>query len=1321
MILLLYRHWKWTLYGMHVCLALILLSEKSVAQNLVPNPSFEDYTFCPSIGGGTYNEPMLCPPWWTWGSCDYFHECSFFWAYSVPNNVFGGQFARTGAAYIGCHSYGPDFVRELASVALIDTLEAGHCYKVGFYLNLGDTECGIDHFGALLSSAPLTSPLGMTPQIDLGGNMFTDTINWVFIFDYIVANGDEAYITIGNFYRDAETTFEPNCQQTGTLPYFFIEDVIVEEVTEEPIDVEIDGPIEACDSFLIEPTVNPDVDDILFIWNTGYRGRNLMVTTSGEYTVTAYYGCNTDVASVEVILNNPPPVQLADDDFIMCAGETYEIALDLDYGTYQWQDGSTGTDYSISATGQYSVTLDDGCDMTSDTIDVLVVDPPLPLSLGADTFLCPGDMLSISFDPAQGDYMWQDGSDNPSYQIDEEGTYSFTVTNMCGMHSDEIDVIEIIPPAFDIGPDTTRICNGDIIDIALNPTMGSYHWQDGNNSPFYTITQAGVYSITVTNNCGMETDQMVVVSIPAPLINLGPDTNLCQGDTILLDGGMNTGNYQWQNGSTNHTFDVTTSGQYALLISNACGFDRDTVNVAVVPLLTQPDLGPDINLCPGEEAVLSVNVPGASVVWNDLSTANTLLVDTAGIYFVQVANACGTLSDTILISGSGEPPSLTLAADFDMCQGDTVLLDAGISGVSYQWNDGAQTSQLNVTSPGQYALTVTNSCGADSDTIVVNDGGPAPTVSLGIDTSICSGTSLTISPGGSNVFSWLWQDGSTFPEYTATAAGEVHVTVSNSCGVDADTMQIGLLPAIPSLSLGPDTSLCPGNSLTLTIGIPGVDILWSDGTTDPAITVTDTVHLFASITNVCGVSTDTIVVSMLDEIPPLNLGPDQSLCPGELITLDPGIMGVNYLWQDGSTGSMMSVTQAETITLVITNDCGTATDTMEIYESTQGPQVDLGPDIVACAGETVVIETNISGVNYVWQDGSDDDSFTATTSGNYFVEVSNLCGSDSDTIAVDISGVAPTVDLGADTILCEGTTLLLTYQADAITTVVWQDGSDVQELPVQSAGIYSLTATNRCGNDSDSIQVGYLDAPDPFDLGADTVLCAGESILLSAPATTNEILWQDGSRLPQLLASTADTYILEVSNACGTQTDSITVGIDNLVPFVNLGADTVLCTGDFILLDATQVIPVNYLWNTGDETPRLTVMTPGIYAITVFTECKSASDEIEILEKTDCMPVVDAHTSFYIPNVFSPNDDQVNDIFSISFGSDIHLLSIDGSIFDRWGNLIFHSMQLPFIWDGKRNQSWMQPGVYVYALHVSYEANGRIKEELFTGEVTLIR
>src|SRR5207342_1063400 len=101
-----------------------------------------------------------------------------------------------------------------------------------------------------------------------------------------------------------------------------------------------------------------------------------------------------------------------------------------------------------------------------------------------------------------------------------------------------------------------------------------------------------------------------------------------------------------------------------------------------------------------------------------------------------------------------------------------------------------------------------------------------------------------------------------------------------------------------------------------------------------------------------------------------------------------------------------------------------------------------------------------------------------------------------------------------------------------------------------------------------------------------------------------------------------------------------------------------------------------------------------VYSVTVITTCQQASQDIEVTPKEDC----EIHDDFFIPNVISPNDDNINDVFTISAGPDIHIMSMDGSIFDRWGSLVFSSKENPFTWNGRFNDEDVNPGVYVYAL-----------------------
>jgi gliding motility-associated-like protein len=476
----------------------------------------------------------------------------------------------------------------------------------------------------------------------------------------------------------------------------------------------------------------------------------------------------------------------------------------------------------------------------------------------------------------------------------------------------------------------------------------------------------------------------------------------------------------------------------------------------------------------------------------------------------------------------------------------------------------------------------------------------------------------------------------------------------------------------------------------------------------------------ASISNTCGQSFDTIEVGLLPAIPTLDLGADQSLCPGELIVINPNILNVEYLWQDGSTNSSYQTTQAEIVYLSISNDCGTSTDTVEIIESTQGPQVDLGPDVQVCEGETVTILSGISGVDYAWQDGSTNPDFTTTQSGTFILHVSNNCGSDVDTILVDISGVPPTPALGQDTTLCEGMIIVLQSNADAETTIEWQNGSGNPSFSVSVAGTYILSESNRCGDAADTIVVAYLDAPDPFSFGPDTTLCPGESITLTAPSLDYEIMWQDGSQQPSIVANTANTYSLQLSNDCGTVSDAIQVDFDNRTPQLNLATPIPWCEGDIISLDATQPFIAEYLWSTGAVSPSIQVNAVGQYIIDVTTLCSEVSQQVDVVPGTDCVVPV-FHKGIYVPNVFSPNGDGVNDIFKIELGSDLQIISSVGTIYDRWGNLVYQAGTIEFTWDGYYADEPVMPGVYVYTVNLRYMDQDREREDVFIGDVTVVK
>ena len=205
--------------------------------NLVPNPSFETFSSCPN----SISQLDTAIPWFnpTANSPDYFNQCWITGANSadVPLNFWGYESPKTGVAYAGfgafASSISPDS-REYLEVKLLDSLIISKKYCIDFYVSLAGTSIySIDAIGIYFSKNKITSStvfnLGFTPQVrNPIGNFLTDTVNWMLISGQYTASGGEQYITIGNFYDDAntgvDTTYPGNISY---ISYYYIDDISV--------------------------------------------------------------------------------------------------------------------------------------------------------------------------------------------------------------------------------------------------------------------------------------------------------------------------------------------------------------------------------------------------------------------------------------------------------------------------------------------------------------------------------------------------------------------------------------------------------------------------------------------------------------------------------------------------------------------------------------------------------------------------------------------------------------------------------------------------------------------------------------------------------------------------------------------------------------------------------------------------------------------------------------------------------------------------------------------------------------------------------------
>lgn len=270
--------------ALHITVLLISFSWAALAQeNLVVNGDFEEYSDCPqtvTYPAQVVKEIEKCVGWRTptYGTADYFNACTSNQLVSVPLNTCGEQTPFSGTGYLGQgftytggagdDGYNGVMWWEYIQGKLLASLEAGHIYKFSMEISLAEysdlmiTEVGV-YFSNVPISTPNTAALTVSPQIVFyKPDYFRDTANWIHLETYFIANGNEKYLTIGNFRDNISTdtlrryNHEPFLANPY-VTYFYIDAVSLTDATD-----------------LIANSFTPNGDGINDIWKLPVSGDN---------------------------------------------------------------------------------------------------------------------------------------------------------------------------------------------------------------------------------------------------------------------------------------------------------------------------------------------------------------------------------------------------------------------------------------------------------------------------------------------------------------------------------------------------------------------------------------------------------------------------------------------------------------------------------------------------------------------------------------------------------------------------------------------------------------------------------------------------------------------------------------------------------------------------------------------------------------------------------------------------------------------------------------------------------------------------------------
>ena len=699
---------------------------------------------------------------------------------------------------------------------------------------------------------------------------------------------------------------------------------------------------------------------------------SLKVSTTGIYSLVVYNNnfadgkfCS-DLDTIEVSYYDVEPVKL--NTQAICTNDYIDLQVPSSYPVppaqfnYRWFyidsfnneiPGPVNSPFNTTNAGYYILEIENNINSCVVRDTMYLANKPLEdVGISSDASICSGDSVRLYGNKGL-QYVWSTMS-NPNlstnYEIwvSTQDEYYLTVIGKNGCdNTDTANVTVNGLPIVTLSP-VSPVCVGSSATINISGVTASdgvtpivpqsINWSTGtfNDVDSLVVNDIGTYGVTIVDANGCSDEASVsLINYPVTAIGLNETTGMCEQSTIALNSplipGIDIQQYQWfresigslDRGVINTPWNIDVPGRYILSVTdnNGC-LNSDSTDVILISI---PDftLGPDRGICMGDSITISPEDDYVSYMWNDNPVDNLpfKIVTGSQTHKLTVSNTNGCLnSDTIIVTAN-LLPVVDLGPDVTVCTNYKVTLDAGAGFTNYSWSTG-ETSQTIVAKLGTYRVNVTdvNGC-SNSDNMTVS-WYPIPDVNIGRDTTICSLDELILDAGvGFN--SYLWHDGSVSQTTIAIFSdlNEVFVTDANGC-VGWDSRLVKAFPE-PEVHLGPDTTICATDSVTLHAGTNFIEYLWNDGSTDSVYLASETGLHWVGVYDGCLWARDT--VEIYNHPSPVVASVDTIVFARVTIFADDGTPPYQYQLGDGPVQSSNTFTGVDAgehwITVIDVNGC----------------------------------------------------------------------------------------------------------------------------------------------------------------------------------------------------------------------------------------------------------------------------------------------------------------------------------------------------------------------------------------------------------------
>ncbi|MBK9718361.1 MAG: gliding motility-associated C-terminal domain-containing protein [Saprospiraceae bacterium] len=339
----------------------------------------------------------------------------------------------------------------------------------------------------------------------------------------------------------------------------------------------------------------------------------------------------------------------------------------------------------------------------------------------------------------------------------------------------------------------------------------------------------------------------------------------------------------------------------------------------------------------------------------------------------------------------------------------------------YLWNTGDTTSTIVVQNPKPgtiYSVTVTSSTGCSltlKDTIPEFEELAIPKFNKMNDTLVCPGTKLWVHPTGIHLNDIYWVEGGYSADSFLIHAKDsitLHFVSSDNFGCNRDILVFNLFVPSDAIMVSPDQVICPGDSVTLSIGVPDAltNLNWTPGNLkSKSIKVSPNVstqyHVIVNTGKNCDVEKLVNVTVKLAPPVQLNMNLDTTICEGQSININVQGEGIGTIFWPGlnrigpSLTIQPKVSKSYPIEIVNLSECDTFLYNYNALVH-KIPYVNFGSDFCGSQDQLLIVP-NIESWNYTWNNFTTDTFLEVRKSGLYTIVISNECGVASDSIFIE--------------------------------------------------------------------------------------------------------------------------------------------------------------------------------------------------------------------------------------------------------------------------------------------------------------------------------